>query len=65
MKYRIVINNYQKGAKLKTTPTERIVSQTRIDSRHTEVVYDLNHKNQVEFIEKVFSRRLEAIEHEN
>ena len=53
MKYEVIINNYQKGAKLKTTQVDRIVLQEQIDRSHHRVVYDFESERQREFTEKV------------
>ena len=43
MTYKIIVNNYQLGGKVRTTPTHKIVSQERIDSKHTVIIYgDIN-----------------------
>ena len=42
MEYKVVINNYQKGAKLKTTPTHKIVSQKTLGNNKHEIIYDLD-----------------------
>lgn len=62
MRYEVIINNYQKGAKLKSTPKERIVLMEQIDRNHHRVVYDVESDRQREFIEKVFSRKLRPID---
>ncbi len=62
MKYEVIINNYQKGAKLKTTPVDRIVLQEQIDRSHRRVVYDFESDRQREFTEKVLARKLRPID---
>lgn len=62
MKYEVIINNYQKGAKLKTTPVDRIVLQEQIDRSHFRVVYDFESERQREFTEKVLARKLRPID---
>lgn len=62
MKVLYVVNNYQIGAKVKITPTDKIVSQNRIDKSHTEIVYDFTHEKQKEFCDKVLSKSGEIIE---
>lgn len=42
MKVKFIVNNYTLGAKVKSTPTDKIVSQEQIDKTHTELVYDIN-----------------------
>lgn len=57
MKVKFIINNYQLGAKLQSTPTHKIISQSRLDKHHTEVIYDELTENEKNFCEKVLSRR--------
>lgn len=57
MKVRYVVNNYQLGGKVKTTPTDRIIRQNRLDRNLTEIVYDLETDRQREFCDKVLSKR--------
>lgn len=56
MEVRFVVNNYTLGAKVKSTPTDKIVSQNRIDKLHTEIVYDINEKEK-KFCEKVLAKK--------
>lgn len=58
MTYKVTVNNYQLGSKVRTTPTHKIVSQERIDSRHTVIVYDDINDRERQFIEKVLAKRL-------
>ena len=58
MLYKITINNYSLGARLRMTPTDKIVSQERISPKATVITYDLRTKGEVEFIEKVFARKM-------
>ena len=62
MKYEVIINNYQKGAKLKTTPVDRIVLQEQIDHGHHRVVYDFESDRQHEFTEKVLAKKLRPLD---
>jgi hypothetical protein len=55
-KVKFIVNNYALGAKVKSTPTDKIVSQERIDKLHTEIVYDINEKEK-EFCEKVLAKK--------
>ena len=57
MKVSYIVNNYQLGGKVKTTPTDRIVSQNRIDKSHTEIVYDFETERQKEFCDKILSKK--------
>lgn len=56
MKVRFVVNNYTLGAKVRSTPTDKILSQNRIDTKHTEIVYDIDEKEK-EFCEKVLAKK--------
>lgn len=40
MKLEITVNNYQLGAIVKSTPTHKITSKTRIDRYHTVIIYN-------------------------
>ena len=51
MKVRFVVNNYTLGAKVRSTPTDKIVSQNRIDKTRTEIVYEINDREK-QFCEK-------------
>ena len=55
MKVQFTVNNYVLGAKVKTTPTHKIVEQNRIDKSHTVIVYDKISERELQFIEKVLS----------
>lgn len=61
MKVKFTVNNYMLGAKVKSTPTDKIVSQERIDKAHTEIVYEINDRER-EFCEKVLAKKGEVIE---
>ena len=61
MKVRFVVNNYTLEAKVRSTPTDKIVSQNRIDPKHTEIVYEINDRER-EFCEKVLAKKGEVIE---
>lgn len=58
MKHEIIINNYQKGSSLKMTPTHKIVSIEKIDSRHHKVTYEDLTKSDICLIEKAFAKKL-------
>lgn len=59
--YKVVVNNYQLGSKVRTTPTHKIVSQERLDSKHTVIVYgDINDRER-QFIEKVLAKKLTMV----
>ena len=62
MKVMYVVNNYQLGGKVKTTPTDKIVFQNRIDKSHVEIVYDFESVKQKEFCDKVLAKRGKIVE---
>ena len=41
MKYEVIINNYQKGAQLKTAMQDHVILLEKIDRNHHRVVYEL------------------------
>lgn len=55
MKVKFVVNNYIPGSRVKSTPTDKIVEQNRIDKSHTEIIYDLSER-EIAFCEKVLAR---------
>ena len=57
MKAKFTVNNYQLGAKVKSTPTHKIESKERVDSKHTEIVYNDITEREYEFICKVLARK--------
>lgn len=61
MKVKFTVNNYTLGAKVRSTPTDKIVSQNRIDPKHTEIVYEINDREK-QFCEKVLAKKGEVIE---
>jgi L-asparaginase/Glu-tRNA(Gln) amidotransferase subunit D len=56
MKVAYIVNNYQLGRKVKTTPTDKIVSAKRIDKTHTEIIYMFESTRQKEFCDKVLAK---------
>ena len=54
--YTWTVNNYMLGAKVPSTPTDKIIEQKRIDRNHTEITYILNERER-EFVEQVLARR--------
>ncbi len=54
--YTWTVNNYMLGAKVPSTPTDKIIEQKRIDKSHTEITYLLNERER-EFVEQVLARR--------
>ena len=61
MKVRFVVNNYTLGAKVKSTPTDKIVGQNRIDKTHTEIVYEINDREK-QFCERVLAKKGEVLQ---
>lgn len=61
MKVKFTVNNYMLGAKVKSTPVDKIVSQERIDKTHTEIVYDIN-EIEKKFCEKVLAKKGEVLQ---
>lgn len=62
MKYLIKVNNYVLGAKVKTSPLHKLVSKERIDSKHTELVYENLTANEIQLCESLFARKLKVID---
>ena len=62
MNIEVVVNNYTLGAKVKTTPTHKLVAQERLDSKHTKLMYSDVTQREIEFIEKVLSCKANIIE---
>ena len=60
MKVKFIVNNYTLGAKVRSTPTDKIVSQERIDKTHTEIVYEINDREK-QFCEKVLAKKGETL----
>lgn len=56
-KYTWTVNNYMLGAKVKSTPTDKIIEQKRIDKSHTEITYLFDTEREREFTEQVLCRR--------
>ena len=65
MTIRYSINNYTLGAKLRTCPTECIISQERVDKGHTDVTFlfpdDRKGENQKAFTDKVLAKKGQRI----
>ena len=65
MTIRYIINNDTLGAKLRSCPTECIVSKVRTDKGHTEVVFmfedNRRGENQKAFCDKLLARKGERI----
>lgn len=61
MKVSFIVNNYTLGAKVKSTPTDKIVSMERLSNTRTEIVYEINDREK-QFCEKVLAKKGEVIE---
>ena len=57
MKIKYIVNNYMLGAKVRSTQTEKIISQNRIDKNKTKLVYDFINMKDNEFCDKVLSKK--------
>ena len=57
MKIKYIVNNYMLGAKVRSTQTEKIISQNRIDKNKTELVYDFINMKDNEFCDKALSKK--------
>lgn len=62
LKVLYIVNNYQLGGKVKTTQTDKIISQNRSDKSHTELVYNFESVREKEFCDKVLSKTGKIIE---
>lgn len=61
MKVRFVVNNYTLGAKVKSTPTDKIVSMERLSNTRTEIVYEINEREK-QFCERVLAKKGEVLQ---
>lgn len=59
---KFVVNNYQLGAKVKSTPTHKIIKQERIDSKHIEIYYGGLTDNEIAFVERVLAKKAQYID---
>lgn len=57
MKIKYIVNNYMLGAKVRSTQTEKIISQKKIDKNKTELVYDFINMKEKEFCDRVLSKK--------
>ena len=62
MKVLYTVNNYMLGAKVKSTPTDKIISQNRIDKTHTEVIYQFENSRQKESCDRILAKNGKIIE---
>ena len=56
MKVTYIVNNYIVGAKLNTTPVDKLMKRTRLSAYHTELVYELDSMKEKEFCDKVLNK---------
>ena len=57
MKIKYIVNNYMLGAKVRSTQTEKIISQKKIDKNKTELVYDFINMKEKKFCDRVLSKK--------
>lgn len=57
MKIKYIVNNYMLGTKVRSTQTEKIISQKKIDKNKTELVYDFINMKEKEFCDRVLSKK--------
>ena len=62
MKVLYTVNNYILGAKVKSTTTDKIILQNRIDKTHTEIVYQFENIRQKESCDKILAKKGKIIE---
>lgn len=53
MQVKYTVNNYVLGAKVRTTPVDKILSRNRVDKYHTEIIYELDSQREKEFCDKI------------
>ena len=56
MKVIYIVNNYIVGAKLNTTPLDKLVKRTKLNGHHTELIYELDNMKEKEFCDKVLNK---------
>ena len=56
MKVTYIVNNYIVGAKLNTTPVDKLIKRTKLDGHHTELVYKLDSMKEKEFCDIVLNK---------
>ena len=64
MKVRFVINNYQKGAIVRMTPTHKLFYMTQLDRNHHELIYVDLTEREIQLCEKAFGKKREIVEME-
>lgn len=58
MKHQVIVNNYTLGAKVRMTPTHKIVSKERIDSKHTIIIYKDLTKSEIQLVQKALAYKV-------
>ena len=56
MKVLYTVNNYILGAKVKSTTTDKIISQNRLNRMYTEIIYQFDSQKQKECCDKILSK---------
>lgn len=56
MRVEYTINNYQLGARFKSSPKHKVVINERIDKNHTRIVYEFETEREKQFVDRLFSR---------
>ena len=62
MTVKVVVNNYVLGVRVKSTPTHKLTTQQRIDSKHTLLIYTDITDNERASIEKILAWKTEVVE---
>ena len=62
MKVLYTVNNYMLSAKVKSTQTDKIISQNRIDKAHIDIVYQFENIRQKECCDKILAKNGKIIE---
>ena len=57
-----IVNNYTLGARVKSTPKQKITKIERLDSKHTCIRYNDINDREKQFIEKVLAKQGTIIE---
>lgn len=62
MKIEVIVNNYQIGAMVPITPTDKIIERSKPDRYHTKLVYDNITEKEKEFIVKVLHKKITILD---
>lgn len=52
-----IVNNYTLGAKVRTSPTHKILNRDRIDRNHIKITYTDLTQQEKEFIDKLLAQK--------